>query len=66
MDPMEARLKCLELAVSSANARLISKANGTPDSYDDIKAAAKTFSEFVIGPPVIESASQRAKGRDEK
>lgn len=57
MDPLEARLKCLELAVTSTD---------EPTTATAILATAKTFSEFVIGDPVKSSASfGKAKGADD-
>lgn len=57
MDISEARVKCLELAL-----QIPVQGEKTAES---VVGAATKFINFV-SPPVIESASQRKKGADEK
>lgn len=56
MNPIEARLKCIELAGLAASADATAK---------DILATATMWSEFVLGPPLKESTSAGKKGADD-
>lgn len=59
MDAMSARFACLKVAAEMQADRV--------GNADKIVEAAKKMAEFVVGPPVKESArSGAAKGADEK